>query len=33
MVVIERGLMAREDRYMEQKFGDPLRAYRPWVRR
>ena len=33
MVVIEPGLMAREERYMEQKFGDAFRACRPWVRR
>ena len=33
VVVIEPGLMAREERYMEQKFGDPFRACRPWVRR
>jgi protein-S-isoprenylcysteine O-methyltransferase Ste14 len=32
-VVIERGLMAREERYMEQKFGDVFCAYRAWVRR
>jgi len=32
MVVIEPGLMAREERYMEQKFRNPFRAYRPWVR-
>jgi len=29
VVVIEPGLMAREERYMEQKFGDAYRAYRP----
>ena len=33
VVVIEPGLMAREERYMEQKFGDAFRACRPWVRR
>ena len=33
IVVIELGPMAREERYMEQKFGDPFRACRPWVRR
>ena len=33
IVVIELGPMAREERYMEQKFGDALRACRPWVRR
>ena len=33
IVVIELGPMAREERYMEQKFGDAFRAYQPWVRR
>jgi len=33
IVVIELGPMAREERYMEQKFGDAFRACRPWVRR
>ena len=32
IVVIELGPMAREERYMEQKFGDAFRACRPWVR-
>ena len=32
LVVIERRPMAREERYMEQKFGDAFRAYPPWVR-
>ena len=33
IVVIELGPMAREERYMEQKFGDPFRACRPRVHR
>lgn len=33
MVLIDRGPMAREERYMEQKFGDAYRTYKARVRR
>jgi len=33
MVLIDRGPMAREERYMEQKFGDAYRTYTARVRR
>ncbi len=33
MVLIDRGPMAREERYMEQKFGDAYRIYKARVRR
>jgi protein-S-isoprenylcysteine O-methyltransferase Ste14 len=33
LFVIERGVVEREERYMERKFGDAYRAYRTRVRR
>jgi protein-S-isoprenylcysteine O-methyltransferase Ste14 len=33
VVLIDRGPMVREERYMEQKFGDAYRAYKARVRR
>lgn len=33
IALIDRGPMAREERYMEQKFGDAYRAYKARVRR
>ena len=33
MIATERGPMAREERYMERKFGDAYRAYTARVRR
>jgi protein-S-isoprenylcysteine O-methyltransferase Ste14 len=31
--VINTGVIAREERYLERKFGDAYRAYKAWVRR
>lgn len=33
VVLIDRGPMVREERYMEQRFGDAYRAYKARVRR
>jgi len=33
LVVLQRGVIAREERYLEAKFGEPYRAYRSRVRR
>lgn len=33
VVVLDRGVIAREERYLEAKFGDDYRAYRRRVRR
>ena len=33
MVVIQRGVVAREERYLERKFGDEYLRYKRQVRR
>jgi protein-S-isoprenylcysteine O-methyltransferase Ste14 len=33
MAVVDRGVIAREERYLEHRFGDAYTAYRARVRR
>ena len=33
LIVMQRGVIKREERYLERKFGEPYRAYRARVRR
>ncbi len=33
LVVIDRGVIAREERYLERRFGDEYRLYKQQVRR
>ncbi len=33
LVVIDRGVIAREERYLERRFGDEYRIYKQQVRR